>query len=51
MTKIWAALLVAGVVAVAGSAASFAYSKCYHCYVNDYGKKVCHDICSCKGTH
>jgi hypothetical protein len=31
--------------------ASAQYKKCYHCYVDGYGKKICHNDCSCQGTH
>ena len=31
--------------------ASAQYKKCYHCYVDHYGKKICHNDCSCQYTH
>jgi hypothetical protein len=31
--------------------ASAQYKSCYHCYVTKYGKKICHNDCSCYGTH
>lgn len=36
---------------VALSISASAQHKCYHCYVDQYGKKICHDDCSCMGTH
>jgi hypothetical protein len=31
--------------------ASAQYKKCYHCYTDKYGKKICHNDCSCQYTH
>jgi hypothetical protein len=27
------------------------YKKCFHCYVTKYGKKICHNDCSCQYDH
>jgi hypothetical protein len=53
MTKIKLALAVAAtlMVPVALSMTAYAQGKCYHCYVTKYGKKICHNDCSCYGTH
>ena len=52
MSALKVALLVLFAGALVMPAVSTAQSKnCYHCYYDGYGKKICHDDCSCYGTH
>jgi hypothetical protein len=53
MSKIALAFAVAAtlLIPVAFSMTANAQHKCYHCYVDKYGKKICHDDCSCQGKH
>jgi hypothetical protein len=41
------AIAVPALIAVTADA----QGKCWHCYTDAYGKKQCHDDCSCRGTH
>jgi hypothetical protein len=53
MSKITLALAIAATVLVpiSFSVSAYAQHKCYHCYTDKYGKKICHNDCSCQYTH
>ncbi|MDX2155906.1 MAG: hypothetical protein SFW09_05275 [Hyphomicrobiaceae bacterium] len=51
MTKLGMGLVAAMLATVLGTVAATAQGKCWHCYYDSYGKKICHDDCSCKGSH